>query len=105
MLVSLFLKAGWVLGGVEVESGLLFLTTVPNREAATLFDAMKKYIRKGSIITVDCWRGYRPIDFAKMDWTYQSVNHNEYWKDPETGFCSNAIGTLKYVSTTLKTNE
>jgi hypothetical protein len=53
---------------------------------------MKKYIRKGTIITVDKWRGYRPVDFKTMDWTHQCVNHNEHWKDPETGFCTNLIG-------------
>ena len=89
------MQAGWILGGVEVVSGKLFLTTVPNREAKTLLEAMKKYIRQGSVITVDCWRGYRPIDFSTMNWTYQCVNHNEYWKDPETGFCTNVIGTAK----------
>ena len=38
--------------GVEVLSGLMFLVAVPDRSAKTLFEYMKRYIRKGSIVTV-----------------------------------------------------
>jgi len=38
--------------GVEILTGLMFLVFVHDRTANTLFNIMKKYIRKGSIITV-----------------------------------------------------
>lgn len=90
-------KGVWVLGGVEVLTGKLFLTAVPNRNAKTLFTYLKKYIKPGSVITVDSWRGYRPVDFAEAGWTYQVVNHSKYWKDPDTGFQTNQIeGEWRY---------
>ena len=44
--------------GVEVVSGAMFLVPVPNRTAETLFEYMKRYIRRGSIITVGNTRVY-----------------------------------------------
>ena len=38
--------------GVEVVSGEMFLVPVPKRNAGTLFELLKRYIRPGSIITV-----------------------------------------------------
>ena len=38
--------------GVEILTGLMFLVALPDRSADTLFEFMKRYIRKGSIITV-----------------------------------------------------
>ena len=32
-------------------------------------------VRTGSIVTVDEWKGYRPIDIAASDWEYRSVCH------------------------------
>jgi len=81
----------WILGGVEVGSGKMFLVALPNRNAETLFTIMKQYIRRGSHVTVDFWKGYRPCDFDLMDWKYQAVNHSENWVDPEHGFCTNTI--------------
>ena len=70
----------------------MFLVAVPDREAKTLFKVMQKYIRRNSKVTVDGWRGYRPIDFAKMNWDYQMVKHSENFVDPQTGFNTNTIG-------------
>ena len=38
--------------GVEIVSGKMFLVAVPDRCAKTLFEYMKRYIRRGSIVTV-----------------------------------------------------
>jgi hypothetical protein len=83
-----------LIGGVEVVSGNMFLTPVKSRDAPTLFKTLKKYVRPGTIITVDCWRGYRKVDFASvkpLPWVHQTVNHDKHWVDPSTLFTTNVI--------------
>ena len=83
----------WVLGGVEIntEARNMFATIVDDRTARTLNSHMVKYIAPGSTVSVDCWKGYRPVDFAQCGWEYQSVNHEECWVDPKTGVTTNSI--------------
>jgi len=83
----------WVLGGVEIntEGRNMFATIVDDRSAVTLNSHMVKYIARGSIVSVDCWKGYKPKDFEDCGWEYQSVNHEECWVDPVTGTTTNAI--------------
>jgi hypothetical protein len=69
----------------------MFATIVDKRDAVTLNSEMVKYIRPGSIVAVDCWKGYKPWDFIRSGWEYQSVNHEEHWVDPVTGVTTNSI--------------
>ena len=63
-----------------------FSVVVENRDAATLLPLIRKYIRPGSIKYSDKWAAYRSIpEMEGCDFGYQSVNHSEYFKDPETG--------------------
>jgi len=82
-----------VLGGVEQDTAErnMFATTVDNRTAITLNSEMVKYIKPGSIVAVDCWKGYKPVDFEHSGWDYQSVNHEEHGVDPVTGVTTNSI--------------
>jgi len=48
----------WIFGGVERETGKLFIECVPDRSASTLLTVIKKWIKPGTIIVSDCWKAY-----------------------------------------------
>jgi len=60
----------WILGGVEIntEARSMFATIVDDRSALTLNSHMVKYIAPGSTVSVDCWKGYRLVDFVRWGW-------------------------------------
>jgi len=49
----------WVLGGVErTEERRMFAIAVEDRRKDTLTKFIKRYVKSGSHIITDCWRGY-----------------------------------------------
>lgn len=49
----------WVVGGVErTEERKMFLVSVPDRCKDTLHLILKNFIKPGSIIHTDMWKGY-----------------------------------------------
>jgi transposase-like protein len=76
----------WVFGGVCRETKECFLIAVKDRTAATLVEAIKKYVRPGSMIISDCWKGYNQFDRAPLDqhFPHLTVNHSENFVDPDT---------------------
>ena len=49
----------WVVGGVErTPERKVFLTTVEDRKKDTLHLILGNYIKEGSEIRTDCWKGY-----------------------------------------------
>ena len=48
----------WVFGGIEENSRKCFLFPVKDRSEATLLPIIKKWIKPGSTIISDCWKGY-----------------------------------------------
>ena len=49
----------WIFGGIErTPQGRGFLIEVPNRQRATLWPIIQRYIRPGSRIVTDCWSAY-----------------------------------------------
>ena len=53
----------WVLGGIDRDNkNQCFLMPVPDRSKETLKYWIKKYVRPGSQINTDCWRGYIGLD-------------------------------------------
>lgn len=79
-------------GGVERHSANYFLVPVDRRDKKTLLPIIRKYILPGSIIISDCWKAYANLD--KFDYTHQTVNHSQTFKDPKTGACTNTIEGL-----------
>jgi len=83
-------KGVWVLGGVEskfngipVRQGNMFLVKVEKRDAATLIYEIAKFVRPGTLIVTDCWRGYNDEKLRQIGMMHDTVNHsvcfvNEY---------------------------
>lgn len=63
-------------------------------KAATLSAFLKKYVRPGSMIYVDMWKGYVPSQFEEMGFGYQVVNHSHEYKNSRDGTCTNTIEGL-----------
>lgn len=87
----------WVFGGIERDSGKIFLVPVELRDRATLLPIIKEWILPGSTIMSDCWKPYDIL--GKEGYEHLTVNHSVTFKDPETGACTNKIesswGALK----------
>jgi transposase-like protein len=79
----------WVFGGVERESGKLFMVPVEKRDSATLIPLIKEWILPGTTIISDCWRAYTCL--KDEDFEHLTVNHSINFKDPDTGAHTNTI--------------
>ncbi|OAD72010.1 hypothetical protein PHYBLDRAFT_169919 [Phycomyces blakesleeanus NRRL 1555(-)] len=50
---------------------------VPQRDAATLLQVIKKHVKPNSIIHTDCWAAYGGLtSVVDMNYTHRTVNHN-----------------------------
>jgi len=97
-----FVEGAWVVGGVErTEERRIFMVEVENRNAETLAEVISTYVAPGSIIHTDCWRGYSFLSqFDRIE--HRTVNHSEFFRDPETGVHSNTIeGTWAAVKSSI----
>jgi transposase-like protein len=82
----------WVVGGVARTPGReIFAVSVPDRKAETLKAVLQKYVRPGSHVMTDLWKGYRPEDLKDLGFTHSTVNHTYNYKDPVDGTCTNSI--------------
>lgn len=82
----------WVVGGVErTAERKCFAFAVENRSAPALLAVMQRFIRPGSIIYTDCWKGYTDVIFEEMGMFHDTVNHTYNWVDPITGVHTNTI--------------
>ena len=81
------IKGQWVSGGVERESGKMFLVPVPDRIADTLKDVIDAWIEPGTTVISDCWGAYRDLDAE--GYTHHTVNHSIGFVDERTGAHTN----------------
>ena len=86
----------WVFGAVERNeygsSKKMRAITVCDRSEKILGHYIKKWIKPGSIIYSDKWRSYSKISKYKgYKFSHKTVNHEKYFKDPETGVHTNTI--------------
>ncbi|KAG0975893.1 hypothetical protein G6F28_012806 [Rhizopus arrhizus] len=83
----------WVVGGVErTPERKVFLLTVPNRNQNTLKLIIDTFVKDGSHVMVDCWKGYKGIDSdPSRNLIVETVNHSKTFRDPKTGACTNTI--------------
>lgn len=81
----------WVMGAVErTDQRRIFVTEIPDKKENTLLQIIKDNIEEGSIIYSDCFRSYVNIT-SKLNFEHMTVNHSEYFLDPETGVHTNTI--------------
>lgn len=87
-------EGAWVFGGIErTLEKRIFLTTVPDRSAATLLEILNNHVLPGSIIYSDKWSSYNAIEeLLKMK--HMTVNHSKTFKDKTTGVHTNTIEGL-----------
>ena len=80
----------WIFGGIErTQEKKIFLIRVKDRKSTTLSEEIIKYIKSGSIINSDMWKGY--CNSEELGFNHFKVNHSKYFRDPESGACTNTI--------------
>ncbi|RWS01208.1 putative transposase-like protein, partial [Dinothrombium tinctorium] len=84
-----YVEGSWVFGGIERDSGRIFMEVVPNRSKDVLIPLIEQWIKKGTIIYSDQFSSYRQLNLH--GYTHLTVNHQENFRDPETGACTNKI--------------
>ena len=89
----------WVFGGIERESGRMFLEAVPDRTSATLIPIIKKYVLPETTIYSDCWKSYDCL--VREGYLHGTVNHSIEFVS-EAGVCTNKIeSTWRAVKSSL----
>ncbi len=73
----------WVFGGIERVSGKCFLVAVAQRDAATLEALLVRFVRPGSRIISDGWRGYNNVaNIPGQNYVHDVVIHERNFVDP-----------------------
>ncbi len=73
----------WVFGGIERESGKVFMVEVPNRDRPTLHAAAVQYIRPGTHIMSDGWPSYNGLDaIPGQNYVHEVVIHDQNFVNP-----------------------
>lgn len=77
----------WIVGLVERSTDRLMLVPVNSRDSHTLHGIIAKFVKQGSTIYTDGWKGY--LGLSDIGYTHLSVNHTETFKaeyiDYQTG--------------------
>ena len=84
----------WVFGLYERDTKKCFFVEVPKRDAFTLLNVIYKYCLPGTIIYSDCWRAYHRIISLDKSFEHKTVNHDLFFKDPDTGVHTNSIESV-----------
>ena len=80
----------WIVGVTERTSRRrIIMSRVADRSKPTLHSFIRKYVKPESHIYSDKWKGYLGIE--EYFRSHQTVNHSLWFKDPETGVCTNTI--------------
>ena len=68
--------AWWVIGGIEENTGNVFLELMPNRTAQTIRSILEKRIKPDSILKTDGWRSY-PQVANSLNMKHIQLNHSK----------------------------
>ena len=73
----------WVLGGYCRNDGKIFLVECPGnkRDRSTLIPLIKKIVKPGTTIYMDCWRAY--YELANVGYHHEVVNHELNFVRPD----------------------
>lgn len=83
-------EGAWVLGGIEhTEEKKIFLVNIPDRSMKTINNLLVKYVKPGSVIYTDLWKGYNGLN--SIGFGHEKVNHSITYKDPISGVHTNTI--------------
>lgn len=91
-------EGAWVIGGIERsilknkiknENKKLFLYPIEERNISNIDEIIKKYVKKGTTIYTDSWKGYNNL--KNIGYKHKTVNHKENFKDPITNVHTNNI--------------
>lgn len=90
------LSGQWIVGGIQRrgpgEPAKVFIVAVPDRKAATLMEVIRTYVREGSTIMTDCWKGYEAL--REEAFRHFTVNHSIHLVDPDTGAHTQTVERL-----------
>lgn len=90
----------WLFGGVCRETNECFLVEVPDRSSKTLSNQIRNFIKLGSLIYSDSWKGYDTKQLALDGYINLKVNHSKNFVNPETKVHTQKIerlwGSLKW---------
>ena len=90
----------WVFGGVERESGKIFLVPVQDRTANTLMAVISDWIEPGTTVISDCSAAYRGLE--AHGYTHETVKRTIGFVDQQTGAHMNTIqSTWRHVKAFL----
>ncbi|KAJ8886943.1 hypothetical protein PR048_013157 [Dryococelus australis] len=74
----------WVLGRVQRHGpSKFFLVRVSRRNASTLTKVIREWVRPGTTIISDCWRGYKSLD--AYGYRHLQINHTKEFVCSEMG--------------------
>ena len=74
--------------------GKCVVVSVADRSAPTLEAIIQQYVKPGSCLYSDMWKGYRTWALNDLGILHRTVNHTLFFKDPLTGIHTNTIEGL-----------
>ncbi|XP_072313553.1 uncharacterized protein [Eucyclogobius newberryi] len=78
-------RNSWVFGilGIKDDKRRPVLRIVQRRSTRCLMPLIQKHVRRGSSVISDGWRAYRSLN--EEGYNHLTVNHQDYFVDPQTG--------------------
>jgi hypothetical protein len=64
----------WVFGGIKKDSHKSFVAAVDDQSKRILIALIQKWIKPGTTIILDCWKGY--INLSNYGYTHETINHS-----------------------------
>lgn len=87
------IREKWVLGMYDTSTRKGMIMYIPNRSSETLQQKIVQFVKPGTEIWTDCWRGYKDLDKIGnvSQFLHKTVNHSRYFVDPATNTCTNMV--------------
>jgi len=100
------IEGAWVIGGIERSANIrngyknLFLRTIKDRNCTNIDEIVKRYVKPGTTIYTDCWKGYNNL--KNIGYIHKTVNHSKNFVDPITKAHTQTIeGTWSYLKRSI----